>query len=149
MNSTFFPSRTEARPMIYAYEEDNPNFRGCLKVGFASSGVEKRVAEQFPILKPGKSKPYRIVFAECAMYDDGGSFTDKRIHAALEAMGVKRLYAGSKKTECFRCWEIWRRRDRESRFCLLSSVRSEGGLIARRLMKSSELTVPLCLALAE
>ena len=66
MNSTFFPSRTEARPMIYAYEEDNPNFRGCLKVGFASSGVEKRVAEQFPILKPGKSKPYRIVFAEYA-----------------------------------------------------------------------------------
>ena len=102
MNSTFFPSRTEARPMIYAYEEDNPNFRGGLKVGFASSGVEKRVAEQFPILKPGKSKPYRIVFAECAMYDDGGSFTDKRIHAALEAMGVKRLYAGSKKTEWFR-----------------------------------------------
>jgi hypothetical protein len=23
MNSTFFPSRTEARPMIYAYEEDD------------------------------------------------------------------------------------------------------------------------------
>ena len=102
MNSTFFPSRTEARPMIYAYEEDNPNYKGCLKVGFASAGVEKRVAEQFPILKPGKSKPYRIVFAECALYNDGGSFTDKRVHAALEAMGIKRLYSGSKKTEWFR-----------------------------------------------
>ena len=102
MNSTFFPSRTEARPMIYAYEEDNPNYKGYLKVGFASAGVEKRVAEQFPILKPGKSKPYRIVFAECALYNDGGSFTDKRVHAALEAMGIKRLYSGSKKTEWFR-----------------------------------------------
>ena len=102
MNSTFFPSRTEARPMIYAYEEDNPNYKGYLKVGFASAGVEKRVAEQFPILKPGKSKPYRIVFAECALYNDGGSFTDKRVHAALETMGIKRLYSGDKKTEWFR-----------------------------------------------
>ena len=102
MNSTFFPSRTEARPMIYAYEEDNPNYKGYLKVGFASAGVEKRVAEQFPILKPGKSKPYRIVFAECALYNDGASFTDKRVHAALEAMGIKRLYSGDKKTEWFR-----------------------------------------------
>ena len=102
MNSTFFPSRTEARPMIYAYEEDNPNYKGCLKVGFASAGVEKRVAEQFPILKPGKSKPYRIVFAECALYNDGGSFTDKRVHESLEAMGIKRLYSGDKKTEWFR-----------------------------------------------
>ena len=102
MNSTFFPSRTEARPMIYAYEEDNPNYKGYLKVGFASAGVEKRVAEQFPILKPGKSKPYRIVFAECALYNDGGSFTDKRVHAQLETMGIKRLYSGSKKTEWFR-----------------------------------------------
>ena len=102
MNSTFFPSRTEARPMIYAYEEDNPNYKGYLKVGFASADVEKRVAEQFPILKPGKSKPYRIVFAECALYNDGGSFTDKRVHAALETMGIKRLYSGDKKTEWFR-----------------------------------------------
>lgn len=102
MNTTFFPSRTEARPMIYAYEEDNPNYKGYLKVGFASAGVEKRVAEQFPILKPGKSKPYRIVFAECALYNDGGSFTDKRVHAQLEAMGIKRLYSGDKKTEWFR-----------------------------------------------
>ena len=102
MNTTFFPSRTEARPMIYAYEEDNPNYKGYLKVGFASAGVEKRVAEQFPILKPGKSKPYRIVFAECALYNDGGSFTDKRVHTQLEAMGIKRLYSGSKKTEWFR-----------------------------------------------
>ncbi len=63
-DENFFPARPETRPMIYAYEEDNPKYAGMLKVGFASTGVEKRVAEQFPVLKPGDKKPYRIVFAE-------------------------------------------------------------------------------------
>jgi len=100
---TFFPSRTEARPMIYAYEEDNPKYAGMLKVGFASTGVEKRVAEQFPVLKPGDRKPYRIVFAESAMYSDGGSFTDKRVHEKLVAMGFEQQYHQGRKTEWFKC----------------------------------------------
>ena len=103
MNDEFFPAKTAARPMIYAYEEDNPKYAGILKIGFASAGVEKRVAEQFPILKPGDKKPYKIVFAESAMYCDGGSFTDKRIHEKLASMGYKQLRHGNKKTEWFRC----------------------------------------------
>ena len=102
-DETFFPARPETRPMIYAYEEDNPKYAGMLKVGFASTGVEKRVAEQFPILKPGDKKPYRIVFAESAMYSDGGSFTDKRIHEKLVAMGYEQQYHQGKKTEWFKC----------------------------------------------
>ena len=104
-DETFFPARPETRPMIYAYEEDNPKYAGMLKVGFASTGVEKRVAEQFPILKPGDKKPYRIVFAESAMYSDGGSFTDKRIHEKLVAMGYEQQYHQGKKTEWFKCGE--------------------------------------------
>ena len=100
---TFFPPRPLTRPMIYAYEEDNPKYAGMLKVGFASTGVEKRVAEQFPVLKPGDKKPYRIVFAESAMYSDGGSFTDKRIHEKLVAMGYEQQYHQGKKTEWFKC----------------------------------------------
>ena len=42
---TFFPPRPLTRPMIYAYEEDNPKYAGMLKVRFASTGMEKRVAE--------------------------------------------------------------------------------------------------------
>lgn len=38
-DETFFPARPETRPMIYAYEEDNPKYAGMLKVGFASTGV--------------------------------------------------------------------------------------------------------------
>ena len=100
---TFFPPRPLTRPMIYAYEEDNPKYAGMLKVVFASTGVEKRVAEQFPVLKPGDKKPYRIVFAESAMYSDGGSFTDKRIHEKLVAMGYEQQYHQGKKTEWFKC----------------------------------------------
>ena len=104
-DEVFFPARPETRPMIYAYREDNPNYAGMLKVGFASAGVEKRVAEQFPVLKPGDRKPYEIVCAESAMYADGGSFTDKRVHEKLVAMGVEQLYHQGKKTEWFRCNE--------------------------------------------
>lgn len=103
MSDEFFPAKTAARPMIYAYEEDNPKYAGMLKIGFASAGVEKRVAEQFPILKPGDKKPYKIVFAESAMYCDGGSFTDKRVHDKLAKMGYEQLRHGGKKTEWFRC----------------------------------------------
>ena len=104
-DETFFPARPETRPMIYAYEEDNLKYAGMLKVGFASTGVEKRVAEQFPVLKPGDRKPYRIVFAESAMYSDGGSFTDKRVHEKLVAMGYEQQYHQGKKTEWFKCSE--------------------------------------------
>ena len=102
-DENFFPARPETRPMIYAYEEDNLKYAGMLKVGFASTGVEKRVAEQFPVLKPGDKKPYRIVFAESAMYSDGGSFTDKRVHEKLVAMGYEQQYHQGKKTEWFKC----------------------------------------------
>ena len=104
-DETFFPARPETRPMIYAYEEDNPKYAGMLKVGFASTGVEKRVAEQFPVLKLGDKKPYRIVFAESAMYSDGGSFTDKRVHEKLVAMGYEQQYHQGRKTEWFKCSE--------------------------------------------
>lgn len=103
IDETFFPSRSEARPMVYAYEEDNPRYAGMLKIGFAAYGVERRVSEQFPILKPGDRKPYRIVFAESAMHSDGGSFIDKAVHRKLEEMGFERLYHQGKKTEWFRC----------------------------------------------
>jgi len=99
----FFPERPAVQPMIYAYAEDNPKYAGMLKIGYASAGVEKRVAEQFPVLKPGDRKPYKIVFAESAMYADGSSFSDKRVHEKLAAMGYAQQYHKGKKTEWFAC----------------------------------------------
>ena len=89
--------------MIYAYEEKNPRYAGMLKVGYASAGVERRVAAQFPVLKPGEGKPYRIVFSGSAMYPTGGSFKDHAVHAMLSRMGFRRLKANGKKTEWFSC----------------------------------------------
>lgn len=110
----FTEKKTLSRPTIYAYSENNPNYGGCLKVGFTSVDVEKRVKEQFPTLKPGGKKPYTIVFREPAFYLDGGTFTDHDVHRMLQKMKVKNVGG-----EWFRCtvndvraaWQAVRRRE--------------------------------------
>ena len=96
-NAEFFPRRPDAHPMIYAYEENNPNYKGLLKVGYTKSDVERRVAQQYPTLRPG-GVPYKIVFKESAMYCDGGCFTDHDIHRNLVRRGIRRVDG-----EWFRC----------------------------------------------
>ena len=83
MNYSFFPQRPASHPMIYAYEDTNPQYKGLLKVGYTSVDVDKRVAQQYPTKRPDGSVPYRIVLRESAMYPDGGSFTDKDVHKML------------------------------------------------------------------
>ena len=95
----FFPSRPEINPMIYAYEDSNPEYKGLLKVGYTAIDVEKRVAQQYPTKRPDGKVPYRIVFAESAMYSDGGCFTDGgAIHPALKKRGFECVGG-----EWFRC----------------------------------------------
>jgi hypothetical protein len=98
MNKELFPLRPEAIPTIYAYEISNPEYKGLLKVGYTSKDVEKRVEQQFPIKQPDGKKPYRILFAESAMYSDGTPFTDHDIHRVLKKKGF--LHEGG---EWFRC----------------------------------------------
>lgn len=81
--SSFFPQRPESHPMIYAYEDTNPQYRGLLKVGYTAVDVDKRVAQQYPTKRPNGSVPYHIVLRESAMYPDGASFTDKDVHKML------------------------------------------------------------------
>ena len=97
MTKDFFPPRPPSKPTIYAYEDSNPQYKGLLKVGYTTVNAQKRVAEQYPTLKPGKL-PYRIVFEESAMKKDGTSFTDRDIHRMLRKRGVK-----NPKGEWFRC----------------------------------------------
>ena len=47
-DENFFPARPETRPMIYAYEEDNPKYAGMLKVGFASTAWRNASPSSFP-----------------------------------------------------------------------------------------------------
>ena len=92
----FFPQRPSTHPMIYAYSDIA--YPGCLKVGFTAVDVDKRVAQQYPTKRPDGKVPYRILLRESAMYPDGGSFTDRDVHAMLRRKGVRS--AGG---EWFRC----------------------------------------------
>lgn len=96
-NKEFFPSRPEANPTIYAYEDTHPQYSGLLKVGFTNNDVQKRVAQQYPTLRPGEL-PYRIVLEESAMRNDGGAFTDRDVHRYLRKQGI-----GNPEGEWFRC----------------------------------------------
>ena len=84
----FFPTRPESRPTIYAYEDTNPQYAGLLKVGYTTVDAQSRVAQQYPIKKPGKP-PYRIVLEESAMRNDGTSFADHDVHRHLKQQGIK------------------------------------------------------------
>jgi hypothetical protein len=75
-----FRPRSTATPMIYAYEELNPNLKGLLKVGYTTVDVDRRVAQQYPTKRPDGKLPYKIVLRESAMYSDGGNFTDHDVH---------------------------------------------------------------------
>jgi len=99
MSKEFFPPRPDARPTIYAYQDTNPQYDGLLKVGYTTKSAQKRVAAQYPIIKPGKL-PYRILLEESAMRNDGTVLTDRDVHRYLRMIGVKNA-AG----EWFKCTE--------------------------------------------
>jgi hypothetical protein len=80
--SKFFPQRPAANPTIYAYEDTNPQYKGLLKVGFTNTDARGRVAQQYPTLRPG-ALPYKIVFEESAMRNDGTTFSDHDVHRYL------------------------------------------------------------------
>lgn len=94
----FFPPRPTTHPMIYAYEDTNPQYAGLLKVGYTAIDVDKRVAQQYPTKRPDGSVPYRIVYRESAMYPDGSSFTDHDVHKMLKRRQVPGMGG-----EWFRC----------------------------------------------
>jgi hypothetical protein len=97
MSKDFFPPRPDSKPTIYAYEDTHPQYAGLLKVGYTVVDAQSRVAQQYPTLRPGKL-PYRIVFEEPAMRNDGTVFTDRDVHGMLRINGVK-----NPKGEWFRC----------------------------------------------
>ncbi|MDR0446389.1 MAG: GIY-YIG nuclease family protein, partial [Oscillospiraceae bacterium] len=53
--------RPDANPMIYAYEESNPDYKGLLKVGYTTVNVEQRVAQQYPT-KPSCPSQLRAIY---------------------------------------------------------------------------------------
>ena len=76
--------KPEVRPRIYAYSIDDQAHAGLLKVGQTTRDVKQRVAEQ---LKTAGIKNYTIVLNELAERDDGTTFTDHEVRAALVRKG--------------------------------------------------------------
>ena len=72
--------KPEVRPRIYAYTIDDAAHKGLLKIGQTSRDVKQRVAEQ---LKTARINNYRIELDEAAEREDGGTFTDHQVRAAL------------------------------------------------------------------
>jgi hypothetical protein len=97
MSKDFFPQRPDSKPIIYAYEDTNPQYKGLLKIGYTTVDVQTRVAQQYPTVRPGKP-PYIIHLEESAMRNDGTSFTDHDVHRYLRQTGKK-----NEKGEWFRC----------------------------------------------
>ena len=86
MSKEFFPPRPVANPTIYAYKDTNPQYKGLLKVGFTNVDAQKRVAQQYPTLRPGVL-PYKIMLQEPAMRNDGSTFNDHEVHRYLRKKG--------------------------------------------------------------
>ena len=97
MTDTLFPPRSESKPLIYAYEDTNPQYSGLLKVGYTTKTAQDRVAQQYPTKRPGE-KPYRIVFEETALRNDGSGFIDHDVHKVLKHNGFS-----NPDGEWFRC----------------------------------------------
>lgn len=76
--------KPEARPRIYAYSIDDKAHAGLLKVGQTTRDVSLRVAEQ---VKTANIKNYKIELDEVAERDDGTTFTDHAVRAALVKKG--------------------------------------------------------------
>lgn len=47
----FFPQRSESHPMIYAYTDINPQYKGLLKVGYTERDVESCVGQHIATKK--------------------------------------------------------------------------------------------------
>lgn len=76
--------KPEARPRIYAYAIADEAHAGLLKVGQTTRAVKQRVAEQ---LKTAGIKNYSVVLDESAGREDGTTFTDHEVRAALVKKG--------------------------------------------------------------
>ena len=77
--------KPEARPRIYAYSIDDASHVGLLKIGQTTRDVKKRIAEQ---TKTAAIK-FTIELDELAEREDGTTFTDREVRAALVSKGFE------------------------------------------------------------
>ena len=85
----YFPKRKNLDPKIYGYIDlVDINLKGWIKVGETLRDVEVRVKQQYPTKRP-TGKPYKVIFAESSMRNDGSTFRDKDVLKLLEKKGFQ------------------------------------------------------------
>lgn len=89
MKIDYLPKKIDIDPVIYAYEESHPDFRGLLKIGYTKKKSFERVKEQYPIKRP--SKTWKIVFEKSAMKRDGTIISDNDVRNFLVKKGFKKI----------------------------------------------------------
>lgn len=88
MASDFFLQRPKISPTIYAYKVIGvDSHKNYIKVGYTERDVETRVKEQIG----ATHVPYKILYQESAMYEDGSVFLDHDVHTILERKGFHKL----------------------------------------------------------
>ncbi|MCL1944553.1 MAG: GIY-YIG nuclease family protein [Firmicutes bacterium] len=99
-SKSFFPERIDIKPIIYGYIDKSID--GYIKIGYTQRPIEQRMKEHYPTLLPGEL-PYRVLFEENAIRDDGSFFYDRDVFKELEKQGIEReTTIDRRKTEWFK-----------------------------------------------
>ena len=93
MSENLFPEKSEARPIIYAYEYKGvESHKGYIKIGYTTRTAQERVKEQ----NSEGRVPYRILGEWSALRDDGTQFTDATVRDVLKKCRFRSLFEGEK-----------------------------------------------------
>lgn len=88
-NNNFLPKIININPVIYAYEDSHPDFKGLLKIGYTKNDANKRIKEQYPIVRPVKT--WKLLLEESAMKSDGSIISDHDVRNLLIKKGFKKI----------------------------------------------------------
>lgn len=100
MAADFFSQRPAITPSIYVYELIGvASHKGYIKIGYTERDVATRIKEQLHT----SAVPFKILYQESAMREDGSVFTDKDIHRIIESRGFKQLNAAEDNNEWYNC----------------------------------------------
>ena len=86
-NKVDFIVRPDLNPTIYAYEDSHPDFRGLLKIGYTNINADKRVSQQYPIVRPKKT--WKILLEESEFRKYGSIISDQEVIKRLKKKGFK------------------------------------------------------------
>lgn len=100
MATEFFIQRPAITPTIYVYELIGvASHKGYIKIGYTERDAATRIKEQLHTA----AVPFKILYQESAMREDGSVFTDKDIHRILERRGFRQLNAVADDNEWYNC----------------------------------------------